>query len=173
MKKVLIIVDMQNDFVSGSLGSKEAQAILKPAAEYVKSFNGEIVVTYDTHRDDYLTTPEGKKLPVPHCTLGSSGWQLAPEISEALANKSYKTMKKNTFGATALPAYIQETFRNFDKIELIGLCTDICVISNALLLKNSFPNVEIAVHESLCAGVTPEKHNAALEVMKSCQIDIV
>ena len=170
---LLVVVDMQKDFVNGSLGSKEAQAIVAPAAEYIRGFDGDAVVTYDTHHEDYLETPEGKKLPVRHCIFGSDGWELAPEISDALSGKSYEIVKKETFGSTALPAFIQERFKKFDRIELLGLCTDICVISNALILKNSFPDVQIAVHASLCAGVTPAKHEAALEVMRSCQIDII
>ena len=173
MSKLLVVVDMQNDFVTGSLGTAEARAIVKDAAEYIREFDGNIIVTYDTHADDYLSTPEGRKLPVPHCIYGTEGWELAPEIAEALEGKGYLTMKKDTFGATALPAFLQEKFRYTDAIELIGLCTNICVISNALHLKNSFPLIEITVHSGLCAGVTPEKHEAALEVMRSCQINVI
>ena len=173
MKKILIVVDMQKDFVNGSLGTAEAQKIVAPAAEYIKSFDGEIFATLDTHGDDYLSTPEGKKLPVPHCIKGSDGWELAPEIAEALSGKKYEKFQKETFGATALPAYMQEKIRHFDEIELFGICTDICVISNAIILKNSFPEIPITVHSALCAGVTPEKHEAALEVMRSCQIDVI
>ena len=173
MKKILIVVDMQKDFVDGSLGTAEAQKIVAPAAEYIRGFEGEIIATLDTHTEDYLTTPEGKKLPVLHCIKGTDGWELAPEIAAALSEKGYDRVTKETFGSTALPAYIQEKYRHFDKIELFGLCTDICVISNAIILKNSFPDIPITVHSSLSAGVTPEKHEAALEVMRSCQIDVI
>ena len=176
MKKTLIVVDMQNDFIDMALGTKEAMAIVPKVKakieEYVKN-GDEIIFTRDTHFENYLDTAEGKKLPVPHCIKGSDGWELAPEIAEALSGKKYEKFQKETFGATALPAYMQEKIRHFDEIELFGICTDICVISNALILKNSFPEIPITVHSALCAGVTPEKHEAALEVMRSCQINVI
>lgn len=174
MKKYLVVVDMQKDFVDGALGTKEACAIVPAAVEKIKGFDGEIFATFDTHFDNYMETAEGKKLPVPHCIKGTDGWQLDKDISAALAEKSFTPVEKVTFGSVDLPEMLK-TAAGGDEftIELIGLCTDICVISNALLLKASFPEAAIAVDEKCCAGVTPEKHNAAVETMKSCQIDII
>lgn len=173
MKKVLVVVDMQNDFIDGSLGSQQAAAIVDNAAEKISGFNGEIFVTLDTHFDNYLDTSEGKKLPVEHCIKNTKGWELNEKISAALADKEFTVVEKNTFGSTELPRLIAERVGEDDfSIELIGLCTDICVVSNALLLKASFPEVTISVDSSCCAGVTPQKHDAALETMSSCQIDI-
>lgn len=174
MKKYLVVVDMQKDFVDGALGTKEACAIVPAAVKKIKGFDGDIFATFDTHFDNYMETAEGKKLPVPHCIKGTDGWQLDKDISAALAEKSCTPVEKNTFGSVKLPEMIK-TAAGGDEftVELIGLCTDICVISNALLLKASFPESAIAVDEKCCAGVTPEKHNAAIETMKSCQIDII
>ena len=174
MKKFLIVVDMQKDFIDGALGSKEACAIVPAAAKKIAAFEGEIFATYDTHFDDYMDTAEGKKLPVPHCIKGSEGWQLNKEISASLKGKKYTPVEKYTFGSVKLPEFIKKAAGSDEfSIELIGLCTDICVVSNALLLKASFPEVPITVDEKCCAGVTPEKHNAAIETMRSCQIDIL
>lgn len=174
MKKYLVVVDMQKDFVDGALGTKEACAIIPAAVEKIKSFDGDIFATFDTHFDNYMETAEGKKLPVPHCIKGTDGWQLDKDISAALAEKSFTPVEKNTFGSVDLPEMIKSAADGDEfTIELIGLCTDICVISNALLLKASFPEAAIAVDVKCCAGVTPEKHNAAVETMKSCQIDII
>ncbi|MBQ8920852.1 MAG: cysteine hydrolase [Oscillospiraceae bacterium] len=174
MKNILIVVDMQKDFVDGALGTKEAVAIVPAAAKKIAAFDGEIIATIDTHFADYMDTAEGKKLPVPHCIKGTDGWQLDADIAAALGKKGYTPVIKHTFGAEDLPAFIRqiadgEPFR----IELIGLCTDICVVSNALLLKAHFPEIPIAVDAACCAGVTPQKHDAALETMRSCQIDIL
>ena len=174
MKRFLVVVDMQKDFVDGSLGSKEACAIVPAAAERIRSFDGEIFATFDTHFKNYMETAEGRKLPVPHCIKGTDGWALNAEIAKALDEKGFTPVEKNTFGSVKLPKLIKNAADGEDfEIELIGLCTDICVISNALLLKANFPEVPIAVAENCCAGVTVEKHNAAIETMKSCQIDIV
>ncbi len=174
MKKFLIVVDMQKDFVDGALGTKEAEAIVPRAADKIKRFDGEIFVTYDTHFDDYLNTAEGKKLPVPHCIKGTKGWQLHPIIADALLNKQYMPVEKITFGSIELPQIIRQVAgKNDFSIELIGVCTDICVVSNALILKANFPQKEIFVDASCCAGVTPETHIAALQTMKCCQIDII
>ena len=171
MEKILIVVDIQKDFVDGSLGTPEAQAIIKNAANKIKNFDGTIYVTYDTHSEDYMETAEGKNLPVPHCIEGTDGWELNCDIAKALMDKGYIAVKKPTFGSIDLPQMIADN-HNTDamEIELIGLCTDICVISNALLLKANFPEIKISVDKNCCAGVTPEKHNAALDVMASCQI---
>ncbi|MCR5775593.1 MAG: cysteine hydrolase [Lachnospiraceae bacterium] len=170
MKKLLIFIDMQNDFIDAALGTKEALAILEPVKEKIRSYPAEnIIVTMDTHGDDYMETQEGKYLPVPHCIKGSDGWQLRPDISELLTGA--KIYEKPTFGSTALAADLKALSEKEEiELELIGLCTDICVVSNALLLKAAMPEVKISVDAACCAGVTPEKHVSALETMRSCQI---
>ncbi len=165
MKKTLIVVDMQNDFIDGSLGTKEAQAILPNVQAKIKEYQGrgdEIIFTRDTHHEDYLDTPEGKKLPVEHCIEGTHGW----EIAEGLEVSGCIYIDKPTFG------WVHWNERSFEEIELVGLCTDICVVSNALILKAAFPDVEITVDAGCCAGVTPATHKAALETMKMCQINV-
>ena len=166
--KYLIVVDMQNDFISGSLGSDMAKAIVNNVVEKVKSFNGEIIFTRDTHTVDYLNTQEGRNLPVTHCVKYTDGWQICPELSPYAKN----VIDKVTFGSVDLPNIIAES-GNIDSIELCGLCTDICVISNAMLLKAAFPEVKISVDSSCCAGVTEESHNNALLAMKMTQIEII
>lgn len=166
MKKTLIVIDMQNDFIDGALGTKEAQAILPRVKEKIRTRAAEgyqIIYTRDTHNKDYLQTPEGKKLPVEHCIRGSKGWKIA----DGLYLHGCECIDKPTFGWTDWHEY------DFTSIELVGLCTDICVVSNALLLKAYFPDAEICVDASCCAGVTPESHEAALQTMKMCQIDIL
>lgn len=175
MNKLLVVVDMQNDFISGSLGTPEAQAIVKNVVAKIKGWDGTIVATKDTHFKNYLETREGKYLPVEHCIKDTDGWYINDEIVKALneADESrpvYFT-DKPTFGSVVLPDYALAN--HFDYIELVGLCTDICVISNALLLKAYLPAADIAVDASCCAGVSPELHKAALNVMRSCQIDII
>ena len=173
MKQFLVVVDMQNDFVTDALGTPEAQAIVGNAAAKIRAFPGEIFVTLDTHGPDYLRTAEGRKLPVEHCLRGTKGWELAPAIAEALRGKSAVTVEKPTFGSTALPGVLESAAGGDDfSVTLIGLCTDICVVSNALLLKAAFPEKAIAVDASCCAGVTPQLHRAALDTMRSCQIDV-
>lgn len=166
MKKTLIVVDMQNDFIDEALGTKEAVAIVpnvkKKIEEYVRS-GDEIIFTRDTHSEDYLETPEGKKLPVKHCIKGSHGW----EIADGLYVEGCKIIDKPNFG---WPDWKNESL---EKVEIIGLCTDICVVSNALIIKASFPDAEVSVDASCCAGVTPETHEAALATMRMCQIDIL
>ena len=173
MKKFLVVVDIQKDFVNGSLGTAEAERIVPRAAEKIREFDGEIFVTYDTHSEDYLNTAEGTRLPVPHCIEGTEGWELDGRIADALSGKEYKIVRKPTFGSMKLPGLIREVAGDEDlTVELIGLCTDICVISNALILKASFYESDIAVDVSCCAGVTPETHRAAIDAMKMCQISI-
>lgn len=173
MKHFLVVVDMQKDFIDGVLGTKEAAAAVPFAAEKIAGFEGDIFVTLDTHYDNYLETSEGKKLPVPHCIINTDGWKLNEKITEALEGKNFTLVEKNTFGSTKLPGMIKSAAGKDDfTVELIGLCTDICVVSNALLLKAEFPEKEISVDAKCCAGVTPELHEAALATMKSCQIDI-
>jgi nicotinamidase-related amidase len=173
VKKILIVVDMQKDFVDGALGTPEAVAIVDNVVEKIKSHDGDIIVTYDTHFDNYMQTQEGKNLPVPHCIKDTDGWQLDSKVQSALENREYKTIEKLTFGSTELPEYIKQNYNVNDiEIELIGLCTDICVVSNALLLKANLLETKISVDAKCCAGVTVDSHNAALTTMKMCQIDV-
>lgn len=166
MKKTLIVIDMQNDFIDGSLGTDEAVKIVPNVRKKIEKYrsNGdEIIFTRDTHGEDYLSTPEGKKLPVVHCVKNTHGWQIADglDVPDAIH------IDKPSCGYTHWDKFC------FEKIELVGLCTDICVVSNALILKALFPNAEISVDSACCAGVTPETHNSALATMKMCQIDVV
>lgn len=173
MRKMLIVIDMQNDFIDAALGTKEAVAIVEEVKEKIRSFPSEdVIATMDTHKENYMQTQEGKYLPVPHCIKGSDGWQIRPDIAALLTGA--KIYEKPTFGSTALAADMKELSEKEEiEIELVGLCTDICVVSNALLLKAMMPEVKISVDASCCAGVTPEKHLAALETMRSCQIQIL
>ncbi len=166
MKKTLIVVDMQKDFVDGALGSKEAVSIVENVKRKIAEYeaNGdEIIFTRDTHQKDYLETNEGKNLPVAHCIEGTAGWQLY----EGMEAKGALYINKPTFG------YLNWTDYHFEKVELIGLCTDICVVSNALIIKAAFPEIEVSVDASCCAGVTPETHAAALATMKMCQVKVI
>ena len=173
MKRFLIVVDMQKDFVDGALGSPDAIAIVPAAVRKIRAFDGEIFATFDTHFADYLQTAEGKKLPVPHCIRGTDGWQLDAQIALALQEKGYQAVEKRTFGSIDLPQILLDAAGGEDfSIELIGLCTDICVVSNALLLKAYFPDKRVAVDPACCAGVTSALHDAALQTMASCQIEI-
>ena len=175
MKQFLIAVDLQKDFVDGALGTKEAAAMIPAAAVRIRECREAgytLVATLDTHGLDYPETAEGKKLPVPHCIRGTEGWKLHPGVSGEL--EGCLTVEKPTFSSIRLPEVIRELAGGEAfSIELIGLCTDICVVSNALLLKANFPEAPISVRADCCAGVTPEKHLAALETMKSCQIDVI
>lgn len=174
MKKILIVVDMQKDFVDGALGSKEAVAIVDGVVEKIESFEGDIIVTYDTHTEIYMETQEGKNLPVPHCIKGTDGWKLDSKVQNALDKKEYKEIEKPTFGSVDLVEYIKTNYDPSDlEIELIGLCTDICVVSNAILMKANFLEARVSVDASCCAGVTPESHNAALTTMKMCQVNVI
>lgn len=173
MKKILVVVDMQKDFVDGALGSKEAVAIVPNVVKKIEEFDGDIFVTYDTHFENYMDTNEGKNLPVPHCIKGTDGWELNKEVMDALNNKAYTTVEKITFGSVDLPELVGKAAGDEEfSVELIGLCTDICVVSNALLLKANFPEMNILVDAACCAGVTPESHEAALTTMKMCQIEV-
>ncbi len=169
MAKLLIVVDMQNDFIDGALGTKEAVSIVDNAVKKIEDFDGDIIVTYDTHFENYMDTQEGKNLPVPHCIKGTDGWQLNKKIQSALNKKSYRTVEKPTFGSTELIKMID---KNYDEIILIGLCTDICVVSNALLIKANFLETKVTVDATCAAGVTPQSHDAALLTMQMCQINI-
>lgn len=173
MKKILIVVDMQKDFVDGALGTAEAQKIVPKVCEKISNFDGEIIVTLDTHHDNYMNTSEGNLLPVEHCIKGTDGHALDSRVQKALDGKKYTIVEKPTFGSTELPKIIEDLASGEDfSLELLGLCTDICVVSNALLLKAYFPEVPITVDSSLCAGVTVDSHNAALATMKMCQINV-
>ena len=184
MKKILVVVDMQNDFITGPLGTPEAVSIVDKVVEKIRGEEWDkIYVTKDTHDTDYKLTQEGRNLPVEHCIECTEGWHFNEKIHEAfvsLANYPEITYK-NTFGSSALVSYIfQDMMHEFDdtddanyELTLVGVCTDICVISNALLLKAYYPDMKIVVDASCCAGSTPEKHRMALEVMKSCQVEVV
>lgn len=174
MKEFLIVVDIQKDFVNGALGTPEAEKIIAPAVNKISSFEGDIFVTYDTHFENYPESAEGKKLPVAHCIKGTDGWELDSAVAAALKDRKYTPVEKLTFGSTLLPSLIEERAAGEDfRITLIGLCTDICVVSNALILKAAFPEKEICVDSACCAGVTPESHSAALTTMRMCQIDVI
>ena len=172
MQEILVVVDMQNDFVTGPLGTPEARAILPKVAEKVKNFPGRVLFTRDTHEENYLESREGKALPVPHCIRGTRGWEICPEL-ETLRKE--EPVDKPTFGSTGLGEVLRAADQygeKIGKITLVGVCTDICVISNALLLRAFLPEAEIAVDAACCAGVTPESHQTALRAMKACQITI-
>ena len=174
MKKLLIVVDMQKDFVDGALGTKEAVAILDNVVRKIEEFDGDIIVTYDTHPENYLDTQEGKNLPVPHCIKGTAGWMLDKRVQEAVDKKGFKAIEKPTFGSVILPEYIKENYDPAEiEIELIGLCTDICVVSNALLMKANFLETKVSVDVSCCAGVTVDSHKAAIATMKMCQVNVI
>ena len=174
MKKFLIVVDMQKDFVDGALGTPEAIAIVPNVVRKIQDFDGELIATFDTHRENYMDTAEGKKLPVPHCIQGTPGWALDSAVAAALEKRGYTAVEKPTFGSTALAGILRQMAGQEDfSMELVGLCTDICVVSNALLLKAHFPEKQIRVDASCCAGVTPKSHEAAIATMVSCQIDIL
>lgn len=168
MKKYLVVVDMQNDFVTGCLGSKEAVAIVPDMVEYVKKFDGTVVFTQDTHQENYMETQEGKKLPVPHCIKGTEGWEIIPELKEIAAGCT--VFEKPTFGSTELARALAK--ENPDEVEFIGVCTGICVLSNATLLKAFAPEIPIKVNAKYCACVTPATHETALAAMQTCQIEI-
>jgi len=173
MKKLLIVVDMQKDFVDGALGTNEAVAIVDNVVNKIENFDGDIIVTYDTHATNYMETQEGKNLPVCHCIKGTDGWKLDAKVQAAVDKKNCKIIEKPTFGSTELPEYIKSNYNPEEtEIELIGLCTDICVVSNALLLKANFLETKVSVDASCCAGVTPQSHNAALTTMKMCQVTV-
>lgn len=173
MRKLLLVIDMQNDFIDGSLGTKEAEAIVDAVKAKIRSYpSRDIIATMDTHEKTYLDTQEGQNLPVVHCIRGTEGWRIRPDIVSLLTEA--KIYEKPTFGSVRLAEDLKVLSQTEDiELELVGLCTDICVVSNALLLKAMMPEVRISVDASCCAGVTPEKHIAALETMKSCQIYVL
>lgn len=173
-KNVLAVIDMQNDFIDGALGTKEAQAIVGNVAECIKksmSDGTEVVYTRDTHFDNYMDTQEGKNLPVLHCIKGTCGWEICDELKE-LQNDDTRIFDKLTFGSVELAEYLK-SMAGLESVTLIGLCTDICVISNAMVIKANLPEVRIKVVEKCCAGVTPQSHKNALEAMKMCQVAVI
>lgn len=171
MKKLLIVIDLQNDFINGSLGSVQAQGIVNNVKDKIELYHqkgDKVIFTRDTHYDNYLDTQEGKSLPVKHCIINTDGWDITNELSF----DNTVIWDKKSFGSPELAEYIRKEL-DIDEIELVGLCTDICVISNALILKAFMPEVKITVDASCCAGVTPESHKNALAAMKMCQINII
>jgi nicotinamidase-related amidase len=174
MSDYLIVIDMQKDFVDGPLGSAEAVAVVPAVIEKIWAFDGDVIFTYDTHDDDYLNTREGRMLPVPHCVEGTDGWLLYGGLDDLRFKIGGKAFTKGTFGSRELAAYlyVENEKKPVGRVELVGLCTDVCVISNALLLKAFLPEAEIAVDASCCAGSTPENHARAIEAMRACQIEI-
>lgn len=176
--KLLIMIDMQNDFTTGVLGNEETKNIISPVCNAIENYKKSsipMIYTMDTHEDNYLQTQEGKNLPVRHCIIGTDGWERPDEIKNAMKNMTTIKVEKNTFGAKTLPEDVKKIMEvyNITSIELIGVCTDICVISNAMLLKAFFPEIEISVNAACCAGTTPAAHDRALEAMKNCQINII
>ena len=169
MSKLLIVVDMQKDFIDGSLGTAEAVKIVPSVTEVINNFDGDVVFTLDTHSAIYLETQEGKNLPVPHCIKGTDGWRLDSKIEPLSLGR--RIFEKPTFGSVELAEFVANN--DYTDITLIGLCTDICVLSNAMLIKAFLPEVKVSVIESCCDGVTPESHKNALSAMKMCQIHII
>ena len=167
--KYLIVVDMQVDFISGALGSEHAKAIVPNVVEKVKNYSGKVIFTRDTHFENYLSTQEGKKLPVKHCIKGTKGWEVCDELKPFVKT----VVDKITFGSVDLPKLLKDLGDDVEEIELCGLCTDICVISNAIILKTAFPEVRVVVDSSCSAGVTNESHQTAINAMKAVQIEIV
>ena len=176
MKRVLIAVDLQNDFIDGALGTKEAEAIVDNAVAKIKSYNGEddiVIATMDTHQENYMDTAEGHHLPVVHCIDGTKGWEINSKVQKALDEVDAEVICKPTFGSMQLVERLEElSVKNDLEIELIGLCTDICVVSNVLILKALLPDTEIYVDDRCCAGLSEEAHNAALLTMNQCQVNV-
>lgn len=167
--KILVVIDMQKDFIDGALGTSEAVAIVPYVKEQIKNFDGKVFFTRDTHFADYMDTQEGKNLPVKHCIKGTPGWEIHPELD---ALRKTEPIDKLTFGSSALPEILAKE-GDVESITFIGLCTDICVISNVMITKAFFPEVPLIVDAKACAGVTPESHKNALAAMKMCQITVV
>lgn len=167
--KLLVVVDMQNDFISGALGSSEAEKIVPYVKGLIESFDGQVIFTRDTHYENYMETQEGKNLPVPHCVFGTDGWQIHPDL-EAL--RKTEAVNKITFGSKELVELLKDR-TDIENITFVGLCTDICVISNVMLIKAYYPEIPLTVDAKGCAGVTPQSHKTALDAMKAIQVKIV
>ena len=170
MKKLLVVVDMQNDFITGALANPEGQKIVGKIVDFIYDFPGGVVYTADTHYDNYLKTQEGKRLPIFHCIIGFEGWRIVPEIARALEARNAASFIKHSFGSRDLGEFVRRN--SYDEIYFVGVCTDICVIFNAMLCKAFAPETRIVVLKDMCAGVTPESHETALKAMQACQIDI-
>jgi nicotinamidase-related amidase len=171
MDKLLIIVDMQNDFIDGALANPAAQAIVPGIVDFVKNWTGKIGVTFDTHQENYLETQEGKNLPFAHCIINTEGHRLNAQIAAVTNDRVNYTVFKPTFGFAGWGQYGFDS--RFNEVVVVGTCTDICVVSNVLAIKAAYPELKVTVIENLCAGLSPEKHAAAIEVMKSCQVNVV
>ena len=168
MKKILVVVDMQNDFIDGALGTKEAEAIVPHVKSLIETFDGKVIFTRDTHFENYMDTQEGKNLPIPHCIKGTDGWQIRAELD---ALRRTEAIDKLTFGSRELVDVLAAE-GEIESITFVGLCTDICVISNAMVVKAFYPEIPLTVDARCCAGVTPESHARALAAMKTCQIKV-
>ncbi len=170
--RILVVVDMQNDFIDGVLGTGEALAIVPEVRKKIEGFEGKVIFTRDTHDEDYMDTQEGRNLPVPHCIKDTHGWQIRDELEEL---RDTEPLDKPSFGSLELPKRIEALSdgEEIEEIVLIGLCTDICVISNAMIIKAAFPEVPVTVDSRCCAGVTPESHENALKAMSACQIRVI
>lgn len=169
MKKILVVVDMQNDFIDGALGTPEACSIVANVKNRIDSFEGDVVFTRDTHGDNYTDTQEGKMLPVPHCIKGTYGWEITDRLD---VSRAVGIVDKTTFGSIELAWMLKDIESEIQEVVLVGLCTDICVVSNAILLKAALPETKITVDAACCAGVTPETHEKALSTLKMCQINV-
>ena len=172
MQDILIVVDMQNDFIDGALGTREAQAIVDKVKEKILDFKGPVIFTRDTHGENYMETQEGRNLPVPHCIKGTDGWQIRPELD---ALRETQPVDKPGFGSVELGQMLLEMNAEeaIGSVTLIGLCTDVCVISNALIIKAFLPEVPVKVDAACCAGISPESHGNALSAMAMCQVEIL
>ena len=173
--KCLVVIDVQNDFVTGSLGTAEAVEMLPRLLEKMRSFEGAILMTIDTHEENYLDTQEGRMLPVKHCIMGTEGWRFPEEVNALRESRGARIYAKPTFGSEKLVADLKRLYESdeLESVELVGLCTDICVISNAMVLRAAFPETEIEILSDCCAGVTPQSHQTALDAMRACQFTIV
>ncbi len=167
--KILVVVDMQNDFIDGALGSPEAVAIVPYVKSVIESFDGKVYFTRDTHTENYMQTQEGKNLPVPHCIKGTQGWEIRDELDSL---RKTEAIDKITFGSSELVKVLSRE-ENIESITFVGLCTDICVISNVMITKAYFPEIPLIVDAKACAGVTPQSHKTALDAMKMCQVKII
>lgn len=168
--KLLVVVDMQNDFIDGALGSPAARSIVDKVCKKIDGWDGRVLFTMDTHYDDYLDTVEGLHIPVEHCINDTHGWELHPDIQERYSGDSFRVYK-DSFGSSELANVI--SFLDINEVQFVGLCTDICVVSNALLVRSMCPGVKVSVDASCCAGTSKEAHDAALLVMEKCCVDIV
>jgi len=175
MSNILVVVDMQNDFINGPLQTNEARDIIPSLVKRIREFDGYVIFTRDTHDADYMSSEEGRHLPVIHCQHGSDGWKLHPEIEKACQAVNGTIIDKHTFGSQELIEHLKKIDKTdpIKSVEFIGICTDICVISNVMLTKTFFPNIPISVRQECCAGVTPKSHQTALDAMKMCHINIL